>query len=229
MEMRIDLRMKQTQQLVMTPKLQQALRLLQVPTLKLEQLIKQEIVMNPMLEETAEIQQEQEEESPEEESKEKEAEEEKIDWEDYFQDRFDMGYPPREEEDREYYEKVPAVQQTFYEHLLSQLHLSSLNSAEIEIGEYIIGNLDKNGYLTFSVEAISKALGIEQSGIEKVLEVFREHSLDVSPGAMSSIVTGEDDSLFEALKEAFQNASQEAEIVMIVTISNACPVAPSIS
>ena len=65
--------------------------------------------------------------------------------------------------------------------------------------------------------------------IEKVLEVFREHSLDVSPGAMSSIVTGEDDSLFEALKEAFQNASQEAEIVMIVTISNACPVAPSIS
>ena len=60
--------------------------------------------------------------------------------------------------------------------------------------------------------------------IEKVLEGFRDHGLDVSPGAMSSIVTGDDDSLFEALKEAFQKASLETEIVMVVTISNACPV-----
>ena len=55
MEMKFGLQMRQTQRLVMTPKLQQALKLLQVPTLELQQILKQEILQNPMLEEIEDV------------------------------------------------------------------------------------------------------------------------------------------------------------------------------
>lgn len=51
-----------------------------------------------------------------------------------------------------------------------------------------------------------------------------EAGLDVEPGAMSTIVTGEDAAVFAALQEAFQNAAAQGQMVMIVTFSNACPV-----
>ncbi|TPW01989.1 MAG: RNA polymerase sigma-54 factor RpoN, partial [bacterium] len=50
MEMRQGLRLTQTQKLVMTPKLQQALKLLQAPTLELQQMLKAEMISNPLLE-----------------------------------------------------------------------------------------------------------------------------------------------------------------------------------
>ena len=50
MEMKIQLKLAQRQQLVMTPRLQQALRLLQLPTLELEQELKAEVQTNPLLE-----------------------------------------------------------------------------------------------------------------------------------------------------------------------------------
>jgi uncharacterized protein YqgV (UPF0045/DUF77 family) len=61
--------------------------------------------------------------------------------------------------------------------------------------------------------------------IDAALEVvFRAHGLQVETGAMSSLVTGEDESLFAALKLAFQQASAQGEVVMAVTLSNACPI-----
>ena len=59
--MKIGLQMRQTQRLVMTPKLQQALKLLQVPTLELPQILKQEILQNPLLEEVDEVEEDEEE------------------------------------------------------------------------------------------------------------------------------------------------------------------------
>lgn len=60
--------------------------------------------------------------------------------------------------------------------------------------------------------------------IEQALDVFRNHGLEVSPGSMSSIVWGEDEVLFTALKEAFRQTAKDASIVMTMTLSNACPV-----
>jgi len=54
MEMKIGLHLRQRQQLVMTPKLQQALKLLQMPAIELQQMLKQEIMENPLLEEVEE-------------------------------------------------------------------------------------------------------------------------------------------------------------------------------
>ena len=60
--------------------------------------------------------------------------------------------------------------------------------------------------------------------IEKALGVFRERGLDVAPGAMSSVVSGEDDALFGALSEVFRQTAEQGDVVMAVTISNGCPV-----
>jgi tRNA-Thr(GGU) m(6)t(6)A37 methyltransferase TsaA len=60
--------------------------------------------------------------------------------------------------------------------------------------------------------------------IEEALWVFREHGLDVEPGAMSTVITGEPLVLFIALQEAFRRAAESGHVVMIVTFSNACPV-----
>ena len=60
--------------------------------------------------------------------------------------------------------------------------------------------------------------------IEKALDVFRSHGLEVTIGAMSSLVLGADEALFAAIKEAFKKTAEQGDVVMTVTLSNACPV-----
>lgn len=63
--------------------------------------------------------------------------------------------------------------------------------------------------------------------IDRALAVFREHGLDVRPGTMSTVLSGDDAAVFGALREAFASVAGEGqEIVMVVTVSNACPVPP---
>jgi uncharacterized protein YqgV (UPF0045/DUF77 family) len=62
------------------------------------------------------------------------------------------------------------------------------------------------------------------SQIERALAIFKDHQLQVTPGSMSTVVSGDYDRMFEALKQAFQAAAEQGETVMIVTLSNACPV-----
>jgi len=60
--------------------------------------------------------------------------------------------------------------------------------------------------------------------IDMALDVFKKYELEITAGAMSSIISGEDENLFSAIKEAMQKTSEQGEIVMVVTFSNACPV-----
>jgi tRNA-Thr(GGU) m(6)t(6)A37 methyltransferase TsaA len=60
--------------------------------------------------------------------------------------------------------------------------------------------------------------------INEALKVFRERGLDVEPGAMSSLLVGEDRAVFGALHEAFRRAAEHGPVVMVATFSNACPV-----
>jgi uncharacterized protein YqgV (UPF0045/DUF77 family) len=62
------------------------------------------------------------------------------------------------------------------------------------------------------------------SSIEEALRGLREHGLEVTPGPMSTLVHGEDDSVFASLRSAFRRAAEGGDVVMVVTISNACPV-----
>ncbi len=60
--------------------------------------------------------------------------------------------------------------------------------------------------------------------IEESLRIFRKHGLEVEPGAMSTIITGNDEAVFAALQEAFHYVAEQEHVVMIVTFSNAYPV-----
>jgi uncharacterized protein YqgV (UPF0045/DUF77 family) len=59
--------------------------------------------------------------------------------------------------------------------------------------------------------------------IRETVRVFERHGLDVRVGEMSTLVWGEDETVFQALQEAFQRASEQGDAVMCVTVSNACP------
>jgi uncharacterized protein YqgV (UPF0045/DUF77 family) len=60
--------------------------------------------------------------------------------------------------------------------------------------------------------------------IDEALRIFREHGLNVEPGAMSTLITGDDAATFAALQEAFRRVAEQGQVVMAVTFSNACPV-----
>jgi RNA polymerase sigma-54 factor len=192
MEMKFGLQMRQTQRLVMTPKLQQALKLLQVPTLELRQILKQEILQNPMLEEIEDVEEEEREpevesdgeaadrqeaapERDEETRQEAQAEEAPVDkepdesWDDYFSDGFDLGYKRTEDQQDEFYERVPVAQTSYIDRLLSQLRIITSDPIELAVGEYIIGSLNESGYLTCSLEEVANTFRVEMAVVERVL------------------------------------------------------------
>ncbi|MBC7227175.1 MAG: thiamine-binding protein [Thermoflexales bacterium] len=59
--------------------------------------------------------------------------------------------------------------------------------------------------------------------IREVVQIFREQGLDTRIGPMSTLVWGEEQTVFAALQEAFHRAAEEGDAVMVVTLSNACP------
>ncbi len=60
--------------------------------------------------------------------------------------------------------------------------------------------------------------------IDEALQIFQEHGLSVEPGAMSTLITGDDAAVFAALQKAFRRVAEQGQVVMVVTFSNACPV-----
>ena len=60
--------------------------------------------------------------------------------------------------------------------------------------------------------------------IDKALDILREHELEVRPGSMSTLISGESSVVFQALQSAFEQSAKQGEAVMMVTFSNACPV-----
>lgn len=59
--------------------------------------------------------------------------------------------------------------------------------------------------------------------IVEALDIFRKHGLEVEPGAMSTIITGDDEAVFAALQEVFRYVAEQGQVVMIATFSNTCP------
>ena len=60
--------------------------------------------------------------------------------------------------------------------------------------------------------------------IDEALHVFGQHSLEVVPGFMSTLISGDDEAIFSALQVVLRRASDQGRVVMVVTFSNACPV-----
>jgi uncharacterized protein YqgV (UPF0045/DUF77 family) len=60
--------------------------------------------------------------------------------------------------------------------------------------------------------------------IDAAVRLFREHGLEVWEGAMSTVIAGETDTVFDALRLAFRRVAEDGATVMVVTVSNGCPV-----
>jgi RNA polymerase sigma-54 factor len=166
--------------LIMTPRLQQALKLLQVPTLELQQILKQEIMQNPLLEEVDELIDSEDlakEDSPEEaanQEAEDPAEEDPIDWSEYLQDgALDRTYVPQSEQAQEFLEKVQITRTSLPESLLEQLHFLNLPAESMRICEFLVGSLDDRGYLVTAVDEVAAATGATVEFVEAALTVIQ--------------------------------------------------------
>ena len=155
----LSLNQRLTQQQKLSPQQIQYQKLLQLNTLALEQRIKTELEINPILEEVLE------EEPPEKEKEETETQEE---FEDYNKDEFEredfMNDPDFEGDrinrsaDEETYQPVTPARESISEHLLKQLQMLNLDDKLYTLGEEIIGNLDRDGYLKRSLPELLNEL-----------------------------------------------------------------------
>jgi RNA polymerase sigma-54 factor len=173
MKLEMHMKLKQT----LAPQLLQSLKLLQMPILKLEQLIRHELSTNPLLEEAESPDEPDEAMSTSEDAEDSTDQQlDKINWEDYLRDEGEFYFKPEKERGEERLQKTPVLEKNLAEHLVDQLHLSRLSKEETEIGEYIIGNIDENGYLVCSPEEIASALDITPEKVSKILSLI--HTFD---------------------------------------------------
>ncbi|MEW5930300.1 MAG: RNA polymerase factor sigma-54 [Gemmatimonadota bacterium] len=150
------------QEMKINPRLYQAMDLLYMPLLDLQQHLKQELLNNPFLEMMeGEVEEQQEVEK----DKEKDDEDE-IDWEEILLNGFEAGGRREEYEDREYYEPVSVAERDLGDHLHDQLTLLRLSPRELLLGEEIIGNVTDEGYMACPLDEVVTSLNdfLKESG-----------------------------------------------------------------
>jgi RNA polymerase sigma-54 factor len=210
LNMRQELRM--SQQLRMTPQLQQAIKLLQLSRMELQDLVRGELLENPLLDESQELGtsndepvtsvemqdglDNQRDDTPEARSRNEQATEElkvddgpkdNFDWEAYLEN---YSYAPAtgsgvrvDNEDLPSLEATASRPETLAEHLEWQIRMADFSQAEEEIAEHIVRNLSPTGYLRDStVPQIARRTGYSVLRVEAVIR--RVQSLDpISIGA----------------------------------------------
>lgn len=165
------------QELKINPRLYQAMDLLYMPLLDLQQHLKQELLVNPFLE-LVEPEDEEEEASEEAGTEEppgatdlaepaapegEAAKESEVDWEEILLDGFDTPGHREEHEEKEYYEPVSVERRGLDDHLREQVSLLNLTPRQLLLAEEFIGNIDENGWLACSLEELL-------AGINEVVE-----------------------------------------------------------
>jgi len=238
MALNLTQELRQTQRLIMTPQLQISIQMLQMPTMELEQRIRQEVMNNPFLElsddetssteeiptssenndsitpsDNVEVKEASEEgirkeEQVEESDSEKEEGEKVLDnpissnvetfdsdespsenllendsakfdeidvsWDEIYDDSYTFrpSYQKEDFEERDFTEFV-SIRETVFENLKRQLRLSTLSGLDFQIGEYLIGNLDDNGYLTVTMDETATLFKVPVERVVGVLKVVQ--------------------------------------------------------
>ena len=174
--------LKLQQQLVMTPQLQMAIKLLQLSRLELVEMVRQEMENNPTLEETENIEPAEElqaaaaEAAPNQEVSITEKFDERLDWHHYMDEYSSTGKVHFESETRESpnYEAFTASKTSLADHLRWQLLMTQPSSEEEMIGSIIIGNLNRFGFMADSLDEVAENAGVSVNKVEAVLLRMQE-------------------------------------------------------
>ncbi len=178
MNMEHRLVQSQTQRLMLTQKMQQAIQILQLSSIELDQYVQQELETNPVLEQVQK-EPEQDAEQPQEPRTSDDADtsdNESFDLDAYanqltdvHREGTDFSRNPEADSRRRFYEDSITREESFTSKLLTQLNLATDDEQIHAIGERIIGDIDGKGYFTGSIEEIAGSLGVAPEKAERVL------------------------------------------------------------
>ncbi len=180
MEQKLSLQQKLLQKL--SPQQIQVIKLLEIPTLQLEQRIKKELEENPVLELESDTPESDEDNS--ETDTEQSSDEDEFSYDDYLNEE-DDDIPSYKTSANNYskddkYVEIPfSVGVTFHENLRDQLSMISLSESDGQLAEYIIGNIDDDGYLRRDLMSISDDLAfnlnmeVPEEKLEEILKVIQ--------------------------------------------------------
>ncbi|RPI25299.1 MAG: RNA polymerase sigma-54 factor [Acidobacteria bacterium] len=182
-QLRPTLSVRLSQRLAMTPSLLQKIELLTLSRLELSELLNQELAENPVLEE---VQESSDFDAPEKPAEQQKAEQEQgdtyddFDYEYFFGEYLGSSYRNREREsgddDRPSFDLFLASPSTLSDHLTWQLNLSDVSSSIRPIADFIIGNINADGYLTVTTDEIASSLSVPLSQVQAALALVQ--SLD---------------------------------------------------
>lgn len=188
--------LKLSQQLVMTPQLQQAIKLLQLSRMELQDHVAAEMLENPVLEESAPDEQVRDdgtevEKRPEDQPQSTidqvatdtpgEKTKDEKDWERFVEGYEEYSYSPGAGGSRLNFDELPSIEQTLsqkttlFDHLMWQLSLSGLTDEEMELAHDIVGNINSDGYfVSRTLDEIAEAHGVSMDQADDVLTAVQE-------------------------------------------------------
>jgi RNA polymerase sigma-54 factor len=237
MHMEHRLTQTQTQRLMLTQKMQQAIHILQLSGLELEQYVQQELETNPVLDQVQPTAEPEPLEAP--------ANTDGADFDDVsfdlddYASRWgdgpttgaDLSRNPDLDSRREYYENSITKEESFTSRLLTQLRMAAPDDRTYEIGERIVGDIDRRGYFTGSIPDIAQELGATEAEVEHVLQDLIQHFEPTGVGARDVVecllLQIEVEFPEEPqLKELVENHLEELERRQIPKIAKAMGVTP---
>ncbi len=200
----------------LSPQQIQMIKLLEIPTIQLEQRIKKELEENPALEEGEEHDGDMENNTEEQGEDIRDRDQDEFTIEDYIEDdeipSYRLNTANYSKDDK--HEEIPfSVGSTFHDHLENQVGLRSLTEKEQLLASYIIGNIDEDGYLRRKLDAIADdiafSLNIKTDEIEliKILHIIQDFE-PVGVGARN---------LQECLILQIENKNQDIPEIMLAT------------
>lgn len=172
MRLSYGMKLEQTQKLIMTPELRQAIMVLQLSSMDLAQYIENVLLENPVLE----VSEEEAEEKPPSETQKDDFTQE---WCDYLTEcgqidrSFDRAWAEHEEKEQYNLEHFVPQVPTLQDHLYVQLRLVLSKPKDLKIGEFLIGNINDRGYLNISLEDARLVSGYPQKDIERILKIIQ--------------------------------------------------------
>lgn len=179
MKMGFELNLSQTQKLIMTPELRQAIQILQFNNVELMEFIYKQLEVNPFLESVENKNQENSsgEDHEQDNNYEKSDSRDEIDWKEITERYDDLSYKAYEKnvdgDEKQSFESYTSKKMSLKDHLMVQLGVSVITNKEKRIGEFIIESLDNKGYLGCSLQDISLLLNEDVVDVERVLRLIQ--------------------------------------------------------